>query len=404
MKIAYIAPEIPGLSSTFVYNEIFALEDMGAEILPYTIHSNIENPATNELKQLKDKTQKLYGQSPLTLLKKNLSSLLNHPVKYVTTLAKAITDSCCYLSKPKIAIGILYRFTVGAALANDIHNKNVDHIHVHFAHFPADIAMYSSSISAIPFSITAHANDIFSNFWLLKQKVHRANFIATISDYNKQYLSDKGCDTRKINIIRCGAIKADYTAPRTTEVTPTPIKLGFMGRIVEKKGLETLIKACAILREKHTSFTLEVVGNGPLLDKLIQLTKTLNLIENITFHGSLDNDKAIPWIKTLDMFILPCVKDKQGDIDGIPVALMEAMMCKVPVISTRISGIPELIIDKKTGLLAQPGSSKELAEKILILANSKELRNTLTNNAYAHVTSEFNIANNVEKLYCLFRQ
>jgi colanic acid/amylovoran biosynthesis glycosyltransferase len=158
------------------------------------------------------------------------------------------------------------------------------------------------------------------------------------------------------------------------------------------------------LREKHTSFTLEVVGNGPLLDKLIQLTKTLNLIENITFHGSLDNDKAIPWIKTLDMFILPCVKDKQGDIDGIPVALMEAMMCKVPVISTRISGIPELIIDKKTGLLAQPGSSKELAEKILILANSKELRNTLTNNAYAHVTSEFNIANNVEKLYCLFRQ
>lgn len=402
MNIVYIAPEIPGLSSTFVYNEIFVLTRNGENVLPYTIHKNIANPQTESLRKLKAETRRLYGQGLWSCVKGNLFCLLTYRTQYLKTFVRATGDALINLSRPQIMLGIFYRFFIAGSLAKDIHNRSVDHIHAHFVHFPGDIAMYAGGITSIPFSLTAHANDIFCNFWLLKQKTRRAAFIATISEYNKRYLAELGCDVSKVEIVRCGVSYPELPAESNTESTGN--RIGFIGRLVEKKGLELLIRACAVLRDEKFPFVLEVVGGGPLEAKMKELTEQLGLGDSISFLGGLPNDQVMPWLASLDAFVLPCVEDSDGDVDGIPVALMEAMVLKVPVISTRLSGIPELVVDNDTGLLANPNDVEGLARRIQLLFTQEELRESCIENAFKHVTTEFDAAKNALRLLALFRR
>jgi glycosyltransferase involved in cell wall biosynthesis len=220
--------------------------------------------------------------------------------------------------------------------------------------------------------------------------------MATISEYNRDYLKELQCDTKKINIVRCGV--EDFNTPTTKKETKKH-KIGFIGRLVEKKGLEYLIKACPILIESGLDFQIEIIGDGPLMQPLQKLANDLNVSDWINFHGSVDNQKTISWLSSLDAFVLPCVKDSDNDMDGIPVALMEAMIARVPVVSTKVSGIPELIIHNKTGLLAKPRDAQDLAAQIIYLFNNKETNDEILNTAHQHVINEFNIDKNALRLY-----
>jgi colanic acid/amylovoran biosynthesis glycosyltransferase len=404
MKVAYLAPELPALSATFVYNEILQLEALDVQVVPFSVHAPSSQVTEHRVEALAKRTVNLYVQPKLSVLKDNLLCLLKRPACYLKTLMMVGHDICRVGVFNRIGLGLVYRFFFASSLARQLQINGCDHLHVHFAHIPTDMAMYASSLSSVPFSITAHANDIYERGWLLKEKVERSAFFATISEFNKRYLEDKGVDASKIRIVRCGVEPAQFSK-RTETMTHTPHRVGAIGRLVEKKGFDTLIKAVAILKAQGVAIELQIAGSGPLTQQLQALAISLNLSpQEVTFLGAVAHAEVASFIKSLDAFVLPCKRDEQGDVDGIPVVLMEAMLSGVPVISTRLSGIPELVIHKETGLLVSPASEQELADTILTLINSPTLINQIVDRAVSKVKQDFSLEHNANKLKDMFNR
>jgi len=401
-KIAYLAPEIPALSATFVYNEILSLQRKGFKISPISVHYPKSKALEKEVEYLFQDTFYLYDSTKWDLLTACLKVFILNPLKFVSVLFTAIRDSVKIGIGTRIGIGIIFRFFVSAKVVLLLRKNNCSHIHAHFAHVSTDIAMYASMLSGVSFSFTSHANDLFERAWLLKEKCSQASAVITISEFNKKFLIDKGVDPSKISIIRCGvkAIelkKEKYIVPDKEPITV----IGSLGRLVEKKGLDTLINALSLI---DSPFRLEIAGDGPLLNELEELTKKLNLSHKIFFKGAIPHDEVPQWLSHLDVFVLACKKDSNGDMDGIPVVLMESMLLGVPVISTFISGIPELIEDGVSGLLSQPDNNIMLSEKITTLIDNPQLSEFFSIAAARKIKKEFDSDLNVGRLIKVWKE
>jgi glycosyltransferase involved in cell wall biosynthesis len=403
LKIAYLAPEIPALSATFVYNEILRLEESGYQIIPLSVHVPMSAAREQIVEDLRNRTHYLYRASKGKMLMAHLTVMIRRPVNYFSALWMMLFDAMGMGLINRIGLGLLYRFFVAGQVARILLEEQCRHLHVHFAHIPTDIAMYASKISGIPFSFTAHANDLFERGWLLDKKVQRARFVATISEYNRQFLSQKGGAGDKIHVIRCGVDHKAFSAGNVRALNTSP-KIGTLGRMVEKKGIDDLIRACKILKDQNTDFNLEVAGDGPMQSELQALVSDGNLWQRVHFKGPLAHEQVPHWLQGLDLFVLACKKDRNGDMDGIPVVLMEAMLAGVPVISCRISGIPELIEDGLSGLLAEPENPAQLADAISRLLSDESLFRDLRKNAIVKVQTDFELSKNVTQLKELFRE
>jgi len=365
MKIAYLAPEIPALSATFVYNEIFQLEQLGLEIQPFSVHDNQAVFSDPSLQDLKSRTHFLYQTPIYSVIADQIKIFLKRPASYIKGLVLLVKDIITTGAFTRLSMGMVYRFFYSASLANQLIKKNCKHIHVHFAHVPTDLAMYAATLAGIEYSVTAHANDLFQRGWLLKEKVERAKFFITISEYNRQFLIAQGADENKITVLHCGVDPAQFSLREGFIPSQIP-KIGVVARLVEKKGIDHLINAVAYLKKNAKPYQLAIVGDGPLLDEHQALANSLGLSsKEASFLGAIDHQEIASFIKSLDVFVLPCQKDSAGDMDGIPVVLMEAMLSGVPVISTPLSGIPELIIHNETGLLASTESISVFADCIV---------------------------------------
>lgn len=404
MKLAYLAPEIPALSATFVYNEILALNKLGYEIDAFSVHKPAMPATDKKLVNLGAQVTYLYATPKRYVLASHLRLLVNKPRHYMRALTACLVDMVSVKLWSRNALGLLYRYFFSARLADKLLSQQVQHLHVHFAHIPTDIAMYASLLSGIPFSVTAHANDIFERGLLLDKKVARSHFFATISEFNKNYIETTyDVKSNKLKVIRCGVDTDVFKSKNITQLS-SPVKLGVVGRLVEKKGLDTLISAINLLNNDYQDFTLDIAGSGPLEMELKEQVELMGLSDKVNFKGPLPHDQVVTFVRGLDMFILPCKKDKQGDMDGIPVVLMEAMMLGTSVISSRITGIPELVIDDETGLLIDPNNAEQLASCILNLIHDDELRARLTLSAIIKVEEEFAQDVNAKRLSTLFHQ
>ena len=396
-KILYLAPEIPALSATFVYNEIFKLRELNYNVLVATVH--------NPVAKVDDTTEKavgdvfvVYQANIFVSLLSTLLLLITHPINFVKTFADLLSDIFSIGLFNRNAFGLVFRFIYASQLAKYINKNNIKHTHVHFAHVPTDIAMYAAGMTGTSFSVTSHANDIFQRGWLLQEKIKRSKFFVTISEFNKSYLTKCAPEFQdKIKVIYCGVDTTKFTM-RTPHINPV-FTFGFLARIVEKKGLEYLIKASVKLKAQNIQHNIQIVGDGPLSESLQKLTLELGLEEQIQFLGQMPNNQVSSWLKKLNAFVLPSVKDANGDMDGIPVSLMEAMASGVPVISTDLSGIKELVINQQTGFLAISADEDDLANKMISMINNSEVEiNTITQQAEQHVNKNFNQLANAEKI------
>ena len=396
-NIAYLAPEIPALSATFVYQEILQLIELGIAIKPVSIHRPKNKAASEILKKLELDTFYLYEQPFVNMIISNIIVFFSSPLKYFSVLKMAYNDAKKVGLSSHTGKGLLYRCIVAAGFVDYLRKNNIEHIHSNFAHIPTDIAMYAAAMHGITFSFLSHANDLFERGWLLEEKVNRSKFAVTISQYNKKFLIDNGADEGKINVIHCGVNTASFSNREKKELSEPPI-LGSLGRMVEKKGFDILILACAQLKRKGIIFKLQLAGGGPLKEELEALALENNLAGEINFMDSISHESVPTWIKSLDVFVLPCQKDKNGDMDGIPVVLMESMLSGVPVLTTRISGIPELVEDGVTGLLCEPHDVECLAMKIESLLSDSTVRGDLCQKAIWKVQAEFELNTNVQLL------
>ncbi|GAB4466024.1 MAG: hypothetical protein OHK0037_21370 [Elainellaceae cyanobacterium] len=257
-------------------------------------------------------------------------------------------------------------------------------------------------MSGVPFSFTSHAVDLFLNPILLKEKVSRSKAAITISKYNEELLKNLGADKKKIHVIRCGVNIDKWVFDPREKFRQIP-KIGTLCRLVEKKGVDVLIEALSLLKEQDFAFTFEIVGDGPEKKKLSQMVLDRELDDSTSFLGAISNYKIPDWLYEIDIFVLACRKTNDGDQDGIPVALMEAMSIGIPVISTSISGISELIEDGISGFLAKPNDPITLAKKIKHLIYERNDLKFITTNARFRIEEEFSEALNIQRLINIFR-
>ena len=298
---------------------------------------------------------------------------------------------------------LAFQWLAGARLGSAMRKAGCVHLHVHFAHVPAQIAMYASAFSGIPFTVTAHANDIFERGLLLRRKAERAVKVLTISEHNVAYLRRVGVPASQLAVVRCGVSFAMRAKAELQQ--PGRHRIGTLGRLVEKKGIDDLMRALALLRGEVTEWELSIAGDGPLRTSLEALATELGIRSRVHFAGAMGHAEVVTWMQSLDVFALACKADANGDMDGIPVVLMEAMSQRVPVLSTRLSGIPELVVHERTGLLAPPSDPPALAvqlRRLLTAPSAMSLRTQLSDAAVLHVQSEFGQVVNLDRLMQYF--
>lgn len=406
--IAYLAPEIPALSATFVYHEILALRDKGFDVLPISVHPPAP-PATEDCaRALAAKTIQLYPHGTSSFLAAAVYCKLRHPLRYLFTASMLLGDMVRVGFFSRAAAGLIYRFLAGARLARILEYHGCRHLHVHFAHVPTDIAMYAARLANITFSFTSHANDLFERGWLLKEKVARSAQAMTISEYNRRFLVSRGADGTKIAIVRCGVdirrfdARMDGIESHLIKEEVTPV-IGSLGRLVEKKGFDTLIAAAGILSRSGINFRIEIAGDGPLKADLLKQAEQEDVADRITFLGPVANDTVPGWLSGLNQFVLACRVDSNGDMDGIPVALLESLAAGIPVVSTTVSAIPELIENETSGLIVPPADPQALADAISRLLDSPNVRSRCISGGKRKVAEEFSEDVNAEKLSRLFK-
>ena len=285
--------------------------------------------------------------------------------------------------------------------------NGVDHVHVHFANRAAHTAVFLKEISGIPFSVTAHGQDFMKDLGsddLLREICAAAEFVAAETDYSRELLCQR-CpgSAAKIHRVYNGIDVERFPAPALATMTHVP-RIVSVGRLVEFKGFEHLIDACAELARRGFDFNCDIIGDGPLRDMLRLRVNSLNLSSRINLLGSLSQGAVLEKLQTADIFALASVTDAEGASDVFPTVIVEAMASARPVVSTRLAGIPELVIDGETGLLVSPADTTALTEALQKLLCDRELRVRYGCAGRARIERHFRIEHTVAPLLKLFEQ
>ncbi len=397
--VAYLASEIPSVSATFVYREILALRNEGVSVTPFSIHPVDPDDVSPDGRRFLAETDTVYGDSGRLLLG-FLHMFERHPIRTLAVLGLAVRDLVFgTFSSNRQRIRLLVQAVAGLSLSPRLESAGVSHLHIHFAHSPATVGMYAALGANISFSVTSHANDIYVEASLLAEKISRAKAFVTISEANQRFFREQlGSIGEKVELVHCGVDLNDFAPSKGSSASTVPLVFA-LGRLVPKKGFDLLLRAFAEVVKTIPNAQLRLAGDGPQRVQLTELTDNLGLTENTTFLGAIAKDEVRRELGNCDTFVLPCRIDPDGgDVDGIPVCLMEAMACGIPVVSSPISGIPELIENDDTGFLVNSEDIDELATAISRLLSSGQLREQIGARGRAFVDAEFNAMRNAQSL------
>lgn len=387
--IAYIAGQFPLRSETFVYREVRELRRRGWTVHTFGLsRAKEETPA--DLHDLRDSTQIVYDEGSAS------GKVIGHPAASIRGLLDAVWAREPTSSRDRMKLVV--QSANGATLAKKLRELGVEHVHAHFAHAPTSIAMYAAQSAGLSFSFTGHANDLFQRRQLLKKKLARASFVSCISRWHRElYRKITARDDSAYPIIRCG-IDTDAFAPPPSKPRSAVTRILTICRLVEKKGVDALLRAMARLRQNHVEAHLKIVGDGPLRPKLEAMAREFALGQHVEFAGAMDSECVRQQMQAADMLVLPCRVDSSGDRDGIPVVLMEAMACGLPVVSGDLPAIRELVIDRQTGLRVDAHNIDDVAGAIATICRDADLSNALGQAARELVLNEFSLRTSVSAL------
>jgi colanic acid/amylovoran biosynthesis glycosyltransferase len=278
----------------------------------------------------------------------------------------------------------------------------IGHVHAHFTGLAARTAFWIHRFFPVTFSFTAHANDIFAprNFELgLDKLVDTARVIVTVSDYAKKFLQERFPERAdRIRRIYNGLNLAEFGR---ADFSSTPPLILAVGRLITKKGFADLIHACGLIAEHGKSFRCEIIGEGPLENELRHQIEQLDLESRVALSGAKPQREVRQRLAAANVFVLPSVVDPDGGMDNLPTVIMEAMATGLPVVSTEIGGIPEMVIENETGFLVQPGDAAGLADAIEKVIDDRLLAQRLGQAGYERAQKLFSIEKNVRELYAL---
>ncbi len=390
MRIAYLLKTFPKLSETFILNEILGLEQLGMEIEIFSIRRPADERAHPAVASVKGRI--VYLRSLSTKPVRMVSTLFHHTALFLQNPASYRKALRFYFREQKSVR--LKEFILAGVLARALRRRRIEHLHAHFANVPTAIAEVVRVLCSIPYSFTAHAKDIYlSPTEDLQRKIRSAEFVLTCTGFNQRYLQEISHCSTPIRLAYHGVDlrRFDPAQPQTNEMA-VPIIMS-VGRFCEKKGFPDLIQACSLLKREGRQFRCRIVGYGELKDKLSALITELGLNGCVSLEGPLTQDQIIEVYRTASIFALPCLVTGSGDRDGIPNVLLEAMSMRIPVVSTGISGISELIDHMVNGLLAPERDPEGLARAIALLLDEPSLRVRLAENGRRTVIKTFALEN-----------
>jgi len=278
----------------------------------------------------------------------------------------------------------------------------VDHVHAHFAGMAARTAFWINKFFSIPFSFTAHANDIFvpTHFEVgLDKLVDTARAIITETDYAAQFLRERFPERAgRVHRIYNGL---DFSEFGRADFSSVPPLIVAVGRLIPKKGFSDLIRACELLAEHGKSFRCEIIGEGLIENELRGQIDELCLQDKVVLTGAKPQSQLRRRLAAANVFVLPSVIDPEGGMDNLPTVIMEAMATGLPVVSTNIGGIPEMVIENETGFLVQPGDAVAMADAINKIVGDASMARRLGQSAYEQARTLFSIEKNVRELCAL---
>mgnify|MGYP001559877358 CR=1 FL=1 len=422
--IGYILKGFPRNSEAFITNEIYLLERMGLKLRLFSAFQGdatrtgsrvqaIASPLTYlpECDETKDGGFIPWLFSNFTrYLPSHLHMLRIAPRRYLRTLFEALRlsfrcRSGAFLWPKKVFYKDFLRSGFIACQVNEA--GDVHHLHAHFCHGSTTMAMFAGMLTGLPFSFTAHAKDIYlpklNPGDLLQIKMRRAQFVATCTGANKQYLEEACPDGAPVHSVYHG-VDTDRFRPSPDGEPELPVILS-IGRFVEKKGFPFLVQACRILKDQGHQFQCRIVGEPDEQTALVRrLIFQWALEDRIVIEPGVTQDELRALYRQATMFVLPCQIVDNGDRDGIPNVLAEAMATGIPVVSTDISGIPELVVHRTNGLLVPQRDAHALAKAMEELLTDAHLRRRLGQAGRETICRIFDSATTTRQLYSLFDQ
>src|SRR6266404_1922817 len=388
MRLGYLYSRYPVISQTFCDAEMLALERLGLDLTIGSIYSPLTSlrhehisslrapihyAPPQEILRVSEKKAKIAGRWPRNLVER-------HDERYGPAV-----------KAEQRARNALY-------FADFFARSGVDHVHVHFANRAAHTAVFLKEISGIPFSVTAHGQDFMKDLGsddLLREICDAAEFVAAETDYSRDLLRQRCPNAaKKIHRVYNGIDLERFPTPRSCNGDRMP-RIVSVGRLVAFKGFDDLIDACAELARRRIDFVCDIIGDGPLRETLQAKIEQLDLSSRVNLLGSLSQGAVLEKLQAADIFALASTTDAQGATDVFPTVILEAMASPRPVVSTRLAGIPELVVDGQTGMLTPPGDSVALAHALEQLLRDPEMRLGFGDAGRARIEQDFRIEQTV---------
>ncbi len=402
-RVGYIGVDV--LNNATICNEAAGLLELGVPLAIATVKTFEKatfNEGLDELAAVRAAMISV-GSMPKSLrIADAILAPVRFPIGFWRMLIQAILTPC---EGPRQKAAFLSQILPAIAIASEWRRLGYDirHLHAHWAHTATGVAMHIGRLIGVGYSMTGHANDLFVHRVALRPKVLSARFVHCIAEYHRLFYLALGAKAERLPVVYCGIDTRRFDAGAFSRPSEAPATFVGVGRLVEKKGFRELIEACRILKDRGKSFQCVIAGSGP---------EEKSLREHIERHGVGDvvsiTGKAVPQadlpslLGQFRFMALPCVKDSEGDMDGLPQVLMESMACGRPAVSTKLVGIPDLIRDGIDGLLVTTGNVPELADALERMLADDALVDRMGESGAEFVRRNFDRASNVKRVAELF--
>lgn len=402
LTVAYVMSRFPKLTETFILFEMIAVEEAGAKVELFPLlreREPVQHPEAAPFTQ----RGHFFPFLSTPILRSNLRFFRRSPRRYLGALWSMLRGTW---GSPNFFVGGIGIFPKVVHAAGEMQRAGVDHVHCHFASHPALAGYLVHRLTGLPFSFTAHGSDLHVDRHMLPQKVAAAAFVCAISKDNRRVILAECDDPRaadKVHVVHCG-VDTRHFAPAPRRAATGGLVVTAVGTLHEVKGQKHLLDAVALLARDGLEVSLVFVGDGPDRQMLEARATDQGIADRVRFTGLLSRQEVADRVRSTDVFAAPSVPTSGGKREGIPVVLMEAMASGVPVVASRLSGIPELVEDEVCGLLTPPGDVEALATALRRLAGDPALRQRLGDAGRAAVVADFDVRVNARRVLDLVRQ
>ena len=393
LRVAYLFERFPSFGQTFCYREVAELRRQGAEVTVFSIRRPTDEPAQDWDEEIVRRVAYLPDQAEL--------------VKEVNGAIRGgdLPQQATQMVKEWDRRSDFLRLYQAAYVGLRLQRADIQRVHAHFAGLAARTAYWIKRFFGIEFSVTAHANDIFAprDFVVSLEKIFaEATAVVTVSDFAVAHLRQKFPQhAAKFHRVYNGIDPSRFQEARFDSAMPSIISVG---RLIEKKGFSDLISACSLLKSAGTPFRCEIIGEGPLAEALASQIAEAQLEAEVKLLGTRTQVQIAERLAAATVFVLPCVEEADGGIDNLPTVIMEAMASGLPVISTPLAGIPEMVQPALTGLLVPPRNPGALAKAITEFHADPSTARALGACGRKAAAEKFSVAANVTTLANLLQQ